>query len=82
VKGLDLVIALGVVDRREEGFDLAIQAQAYHLTQHPGVGGAATKGALVSNWCTSGRPSCVQAVSKWVRAVAVPLSRCCVRQTA
>ena len=47
VKGLDLVIALGVVDRREEGFDLAIQTQAHHLAQHPSMGGATTKGALV-----------------------------------
>lgn len=47
VKGLALVIALGVVDRREEGFNLAIQAQAHHVAQHPGMGGTTAEGALV-----------------------------------
>ena len=47
VKGLDLMIAFGVVDRREDGFDATKQAQPHDPTDHQPMRMAATKRAFV-----------------------------------
>src|SRR5262249_31481429 len=47
VEGLDLVIALGLVDGDEERLDLAEQAQAHHLAEDARADRPAPEGALV-----------------------------------
>ena len=47
VKGLDLIIAPGVVERRKEDLHPTPQAEAHHLAQHMGMRVAATKRAIV-----------------------------------
>src|SRR5919197_2112336 len=47
VKRLDLVIALGFVNRRKEWLDLAVQTATYYLTEHTLMSWPAIEGALV-----------------------------------